>query len=108
MFIYPQDPLEIGREERLTKRTISEIVLIVLVLCVSTLAFNIQRARADGLVGDLNGDGTVDIKDVARASLAFGSYLGDPRWNPKADLNGDNVIDMVDLVIIAKNFGANS
>ncbi|MGA9387910.1 MAG: hypothetical protein WBV70_03685 [Candidatus Bathyarchaeia archaeon] len=92
----------------MTKRTMSEIVLIVLVLCVSTLALNIQRARADGLVGDFNGDGTVDIKDVAGASLAFGSYLGDPRWNPKVDLNGDNVIDMVDLVIIAKNFGANS
>jgi len=92
----------------LTRRSISEIALIVLVLCVSMLAFNTQRARADALMGDLNGDGTVDIIDLTTASLAFGLYLGDSGWNPKADLDGNNAINIVDILIIAKNFGATS
>ncbi len=40
------------------------------------------------IVGDINGDGTVDITDVATAAKAFGSKPGNPRWNPDADITG--------------------
>jgi len=57
------------------------------------------------LPGDINSDGKVDIKDIAQAGLAFGSYIGHPRWNPIADENEDGKIDIKDLALIAKNFG---
>jgi hypothetical protein len=57
------------------------------------------------LLGDINGDGKVDIKDLAIAAKAFGSYVGSPTYNPDADVNQDGVIDIRDLAIIAKNFG---
>lgn len=57
------------------------------------------------LVGDINGDGKVDIKDLAIAAKAFGSYVGSPTYNPDADVNQDGVVDIRDLAIIAKNFG---
>jgi hypothetical protein len=55
--------------------------------------------------GDINGDGIVDISDIAMAAKAFGSYPGHPRWNPEADLNSDGVVDIVDIATIATNFG---
>lgn len=63
------------------------------------------------IVGDINGDGTVDITDVATAAKAFGSKPGNPRWNPDADITGnkylvpDGVVDIMDIALIAKNFG---
>ena len=57
------------------------------------------------MLGDINGDNKVDMRDLSIVALAFGSYLGDSRWNPEADINGDNKINMKDLVIICKNFG---
>jgi len=57
------------------------------------------------ILGDLNGDGKVDIKDLALAALAFGSYVGHPRYNPDADVNQDGKVDIRDLARIALNFG---
>jgi hypothetical protein len=57
------------------------------------------------IIGDLNGDGKVDITDLAMASAAFGSYPGHPRWNPAADINRDNRIDIQDIARVSANFG---
>jgi hypothetical protein len=57
------------------------------------------------ILGDVNGDGRVDISDVARTSAAFGSFLCGPRWNPSADVNGDGRIDIYDLARVSANFG---
>jgi hypothetical protein len=63
------------------------------------------------IVGDINGDGKVDIEDVATAAKAFGSKPGNPRWNPDADITGneylvpDGVVNIMDIALIAKNFG---
>lgn len=57
------------------------------------------------LVGDLTYDGKVDIRDLAIAAKAFGSYLGHSGWNPIADMNGDDQIDIRDIATIAKNYG---
>jgi thermitase len=56
-------------------------------------------------LGDINGDGKVDITDVAFAAKAFGSKAGGRRWNPDADLNFDGRIDIIDVARCAKNFG---
>jgi hypothetical protein len=57
------------------------------------------------MVGDLNGDGIIDIFDVVAVGLAFGSKPGDPNWNEDADIVEDNLIDIFDLVYIGIHFG---
>lgn len=56
----------------------------------------------------------IDIKDIAQAAIAFGSYpghrrIGSPggsRWNMGvADINNDYKIDIKDIAMIARGFG---
>lgn len=55
--------------------------------------------------GDLNGDGLVDVKDIAMVGKAFGSGPSDANWMIQADMNQDSMIDIRDVALIAKNFG---
>jgi hypothetical protein len=57
------------------------------------------------IMGDINGDGIVNIKDVIIVSAAFGSVPGDPNWDPTADVNEDKVINVKDMVLISVNYG---
>jgi hypothetical protein len=60
------------------------------------------------ILGDLNVDGKVDIKDLAFVGQFFGSYADSiisPRWNADTDINADGKVDIRDLTLIAKNFG---
>jgi hypothetical protein len=57
------------------------------------------------IMGDVNGDGTVDMADVSLLIDAFMTYPEHPLWNPDADLNQDNSVDMVDISIVIENFG---
>jgi len=89
----------------LPKRLVSIMLLSVIVLGFSLLALDVQLTRAEALIGDLNGDGKVDIKDLAILAKAFGSSPGNPRWNAACDLNGDGKVDLLDAAILMKNFG---
>lgn len=56
-------------------------------------------------LGDINGDGVVDIYDIVLATVAYGSKLGDPHWNPRADIAPPwGVINIYDIVTIASNY----
>ena len=57
------------------------------------------------LLGDIDGNCSVDMHDLYLAALAFGSYEGHPDWNPYADLDQNGIIDMRDLFYVASNFG---
>jgi hypothetical protein len=57
------------------------------------------------LMGDVNGDDKIDMRDISEAAQAFGSYPGHPKWNPELDLNRDDNVNMRDLAIIARLFG---
>ena len=59
------------------------------------------------ILGDINGDLKVDVKDLVLVIKYFGSYPGHPikPWNPNADVNSDNKVDIKDLVLVIKHFG---
>ena len=55
------------------------------------------------LVGDINADGVVDMKDVGYVSRLFGTEPTEPLWDARADVNGDGKINMRDIGITSKN-----
>ncbi len=57
-----------------------------------------------GLLGDVNGDGSVDIYDAIILAGAYNSVPGSPNWNPNADINNDGIVDIYDAIILAGNY----
>jgi hypothetical protein len=58
------------------------------------------------MLGDINGDGKIDILDLAIAAGAYGTRPGDPEWNPEADLaEPSGYINICDIVTIASRYG---
>jgi PKD repeat protein len=63
------------------------------------------RVRVIGLIGDVNGDGMVDIYDAILVAASYGSSLGGPNWNSNADFNSDGMVDIYDAIMLSGNFG---
>ncbi|UCG36194.1 MAG: hypothetical protein JSV64_06140 [Candidatus Bathyarchaeota archaeon] len=58
------------------------------------------------IIGDVNGDGVVDIFDLVAAGEAYGSSEGDPDYNADADVAPMfGVVDIFDMVTIASHYG---
>jgi parallel beta-helix repeat protein len=57
------------------------------------------------IIGDVNGDFKVDMKDIALVARAFGSTPSSSNWNPNADVNCDGTINMRDIALVARHFG---
>jgi hypothetical protein len=57
------------------------------------------------IVGDVNGDGKVNLIDVFAVALAYGSYPGHPAWNPNYDINDDGKVNLIDYFTAALNYG---
>ena len=57
------------------------------------------------MIGDVNGDGVVDIYDLTIVGQSFGSWYWDPRYDPEADLTKDGHVDMRDVMVISRNYG---
>jgi len=58
------------------------------------------------LMGDINGDKTVNILDGVKIALAWSGTPSDSQWNVAADLNHDNVINILDGTRISLHWGA--
>ncbi len=54
----------------------------------------------------ITGAGTVGILDFSVVALAYGSSLGNIRYNPAADLTGSGTISIIDVGIVALFYGA--
>jgi PKD repeat protein len=56
-------------------------------------------------VGDVNGDGTVNMSDITYLISRFNSKPASFNWDPKTDINNDLVCNMRDISIALLNFG---
>jgi hypothetical protein len=58
------------------------------------------------MLGDIDGNGIIDIYDVVTTALSYGSKPGDPMWNEDADLAPDyGIIDIYDVVTVTAQYG---
>jgi hypothetical protein len=58
------------------------------------------------IAGDLDGDGDVDLADLATMLAAYDTCVGDPGYDPVADLDGDDCVGLADLAALLSNYGA--
>jgi endo-1,4-beta-xylanase len=54
----------------------------------------------NAVLGDLNGDGVADCKDLAIVKASFGKRPGQPGFDPRADVYTDGVVDIKDWTYI--------
>ena len=57
------------------------------------------------ILGDVNGDRTVDVSDLTELSKTYGSKPGNPNWNPNCDFDCNGDVDAPDLFDLSKNYG---
>ncbi|HHW01078.1 MAG TPA: DUF4982 domain-containing protein [Clostridiaceae bacterium] len=67
-----------------------------------TLTVNVNKEPR--IPGDVNGDGVINVGDLAVTAYYYAVEEGDPNWNAAkaADTNNDGVIDLKDLIFIAR------
>jgi hypothetical protein len=56
------------------------------------------------LIGDVNSDGKVDMRDIALLVTLFNTRPSSTNWNPSADINNDGIVNMRDIAIVVIHF----
>jgi len=57
------------------------------------------------IIGDVNGDGRVDLIDLTLVAQAYRSTFGQPNWNVACDINNDGKVSLADFVTVAVHYG---
>jgi hypothetical protein len=80
--------------------------MIKLEICLlAIVAILVLVAPVKAIVGDVNGDGKVNLADVYAVASGFGTHIGEAGYKPNLDLNGDGKVDLIDYFIVCSNFG---
>ncbi|MBU0617759.1 MAG: hypothetical protein KKI02_08580 [Planctomycetes bacterium] len=56
-------------------------------------------------IGDLDGDGDVDLADLAILLSSYGRCEGDPGFVPEADIDGNGCVELADLATLLAHYG---
>ena len=56
-------------------------------------------------VGDIDGDGHVDVADLLVLASSWAKTTGQPGFNTVCDLNSDGSVNVIDLLYLADNWG---
>lgn len=67
--------------------------------------FGITTAKFHG--ADCNGDGKINVQDIAGLSNAYDTVVGDMRYRPGLDFNSDGKIDSGDIAPFSAMYGLN-
>lgn len=60
---------------------------------------------SDGVPGDVDHDGDIDLSDLALLLSTFGLCNGDPGYNSAADFDGSGCVELTDLAELLSGFG---
>lgn len=66
---------------------------------------NYQRGFHLAIPPDIDGDGDVDIIDIMKVAVRWGTYDGDPDYDEACDLDVDGDIDIVDIMKVVAQWG---
>lgn len=66
----------------------------------------VERLIPSSTPGDVDGDGDVDIGDLALLLSAFGTCSGDPQFVAAADFDASGCVELSDLAVLLAGFGA--
>jgi hypothetical protein len=69
------------------------------------LTFQWTTKISHPILGDVDGDFKVNLKDLVLLAKAYGSRPYDSNWNANADFDGDGVVGLSDLAMLAQNYG---
>jgi hypothetical protein len=58
------------------------------------------------MVGDVNGNGIVNMDDVYKLILAFLIDKDSSDWDPNLDMDGNGIVNMKDIFLTIRNFGS--
>jgi hypothetical protein len=57
------------------------------------------------LLGDIDGNGWVNVLDAIDLSNSFGKSIGQAGFNPDADFDDNGVVNILDAITLANHFG---
>jgi hypothetical protein len=72
--------------------------------------YNVLQTKTDirqfkvVLLGDINKDYIINMRDINSLVLIFNTTPASPKWNPDADVNNDGVVNMRDINILIQTF----
>ena len=84
------------------KKWLAGLLTVALVLTAALSSLTLSILGASVLYGDVNGDGSVDMKDVLLLRKSIAGIEATPFDKAAADVNGDGSIDMKDVLMTRK------